>query len=339
MNFLLDISHPAYAHAFHYFILEMKKRGHSFQIISRDKDVTQHLLNKWGIEYISKGKGSTRLFFRITHAIKTIWKLYYIAKRYNPDLLMSFASFHISAAGWLLRKPVITFEDTENFKMLHRVNRLFSSKMITPESYKDSFGKNHIRFPSYKELAHLHPNHFTPDASKQPPKPYILIRFVSWQAWHDRGHSGISIHMKEKIIDKLSEYGTLYISSEAELPEKWKKYKIPVPPEHIHSLMAGATLVFGESASMAAEAAVLGIPSIYIDNTGRGYTDELEDKYDLLYCFGESDTQVSTALTKAARLLSQPDLLELWQLKRGRMLEEKVDLCEWMVGFVGEEGL
>ena len=38
----------------------------------------------------------------------------------------------------------------------------------------------------------------------------------------------------------------------------------------------------GESATMASECAVLGVPAIYAAETGRGYTDEQEYKYGLV---------------------------------------------------------
>ena len=344
MNLLLDISHPAYAHALHPFILEMQKRRHHTLIFARDKEITHQLLRSWGIEFINKGKGRKSLLLKILYTFQVVRKMYRHARKFKPDIIISYSSYHASITGWLLRKPTFIFEDTEAVPIQHRINSFFSTHIITPESFRLNLGKNHIRFPSYKELAHLHPNHFTPNPTPQSPipnpqnpKPYILLRFVSWQAWHDRGHSGVSMHMKEKIIKELSHFGTVYISSENPLPEKWQKHKVPAPPEHIHSFMAGASMLFGESASMAAEAAVLGIPAIYIDNTCRGYTDELENKYDLLYRFGESDEQVNKALDKAISLLELPNLKISWQQKRERMLSEKIDLCEWMVDFVEKE--
>jgi len=96
----------------------------------------------------------------------------------------------------------------------------------------------------------------------------------------------------------------------------------------------GVEELSGESASMAAEAAVLGIPAIFIDNTGRGYTRELEQRYDLLYNFGEADKQVEAALQKAKALLNNPDLLNEWQHKRHRMLQENIDVTRFLVDFV-----
>jgi hypothetical protein len=56
-----------------------------------------------------------------------------------------------------------------------------------------------------------------------------------------------------------------------------------------HSVPGGASLLFGESSSMAAEAAVLGVPAIFIDNSGRGYTRELEREHGLIFNFSEDD--------------------------------------------------
>ena len=46
--------------------------------------------------------------------------------------------------------------------------------------------------------------------------------------------------------------------------------------------MMKCRMVIGESATMASEAACLGIPAIFISNTGRGYTTEQDKKYGLI---------------------------------------------------------
>lgn len=52
----------------------------------------------------------------------------------------------------------------------------------------------------------------------------------------------------------------------------------------MHDVQAAAALFVGESATMASESVVLGTPSIYIDEVGRGYTDE-EAREGLLWMF------------------------------------------------------
>jgi Uncharacterized protein conserved in archaea len=190
------------------------------------------------------------------------------------------------------------------------------------------------------ELCYLHPNYFTPDPSildllqlKRDEK-YIIIRFVSWNASHDVGHSGLSLEMKHKAVKELSKYAKVFISSEGELPDDLKQYQIKIPPERMHDVLAFATLLYGESATMASECACLGTPSIFHDNNGRGYTDEEEKKYGLVFNYSESFLDQEMSLKKAIELLNTPNLKQKWQERRQRMLSDKIDVTAFMVWFI-----
>jgi uncharacterized protein len=332
MRLYIDIAHPAYAHALRFFIKEMLGRGHEVLVSARDKDVTHCLLSAWGISFTGRGKGAESLSGKLTDLAAVLWRLLPEVRKFRPDLVMSYSSYQAALIGRLLGCPVITFEDTEPVELLHTINRLLSTKMVTPACFEKDFGPAHIRFEGYKELASLHPSRFGPlPVPVRVEKPYIILRFVSWKAWHDRGHPGITDKMKHVIAEKLSLFGRVFISSEDPLPPGLSRYIMPGDCELGHSMLAGATLLLGESASMAAEAAVLGVPAIYIDNTGRGYTRELERKYSLMYSFGEDQDSVEKALSKAVELLGNRSLLEEWQSRRLKMLEGKVDLTSWMI--------
>jgi uncharacterized protein len=332
MRIYVDIAHPSYAHALRLFISEMRGRGHEFLISARDKDITLRLLDAWGIVYINRGKGAGSLMGKFSYLIGVIYKLLPVVRDFHPDLVLSYSSYHAALTGKILGVPVITFEDTELVPLMHSVNRKLSALMVTPASYGLDLGPNHVRFEGYKELASLYPSRFKPlllpDFME---KPYIILRFVSWQAWHDRGHSGIEEKTRHIIAEKLSEFGRVYILSEGPLSPGLSRYGYKGDIALVHSVLAGASLFFGESASMAAEAAVLGVPAIYIDNRGRGYTRELEDVHSLIYNFGENEDGVNQALNKAIALLGDPELSEKWQRKRMEMLKDKVDLTAWMV--------
>jgi len=47
------------------------------------------------------------------------------------------------------------------------------------------------------------------------------------------------------------------------IPPKWKKYIINFKPAEFHHILAFSKLYIGSGATIAAEAAVLGVPSIY----------------------------------------------------------------------------
>jgi hypothetical protein len=76
----------------------------------------------------------------------------------------------------------------------------------------------------------------------------------------------------------------VFISSESELPADLEPYRIQIPIEQMHHVQAAAALFVGESATMASESVCLGTPAIYIDQVGRGYTDE-EAREGLLWMF------------------------------------------------------
>ena len=335
VNIYLDISHPAYAHALMPFMRVMQAKNHRLLISARDKDLTQSLLKHNGFEYINRGKGRRSLAGKIYDCLVQLKRLYPVIRQFKPDIVVSYSSYIAALLGKLLGKPVLTFEDTEKVSLLHLCNRALSSYMITPACFESDFGVKHLRFAGYKELAALHPSSFNVSSAAIPGGQYFVLRFVSWQAWHDRGHRGVSPEKKKDIVNLLSKHGKVYISSENPMHEHRTEQQLPVPPERMHDLIAGASLFFGESASMAAEAAVLGVPAIYIDNTGRGYTRELEQKFGLVSNFGEADAEVSKAIQKAEMLITRPGLKQEMMKKRQIMLDEKIDVTAFMVWFVG----
>lgn len=332
MRIYIDIAHPSYAHALRLFISEMKGRGHEILVSARDKDITLKLLDAWEIDYINRGKGAGSLLGKYSYLIGVIYKLLPVVRNFRPDLVVSYSSYHAALTGKILGVPVITFEDTELVPLMHRVNRMLSALMVTPACYEIDLGPGHVRFEGYKELASLYPSRFKPlPLPVSVEKPYIILRFVSWKAWHDKGHPGIGEKMKHIIAEKLSEFGRVYVLSEDPLSGGLSRYGYNGDCTLVHSMLAGASLFFGESASMTAEAAMLGVPAVYIDNEGRGYTRELEKVHSLIYNFGEDDESVNQALNKAITLLGDPELYENWQVKRMKMLNGKIDLTAWMV--------
>ena len=69
---------------------------------------------------------------------------------------------------------------------------------------------------------------------------------------------------------------------------------------------------------MASESAVLGVPAIYIDNEGRGYTTEQENKYGLVYNYTESHEDQIKSIKKGVEILLNPEAPKSYQLKRSK---------------------
>ncbi|MDI3479739.1 MAG: uncharacterized protein PWQ14_885 [Rikenellaceae bacterium] len=335
MNILIDIGHPAHVHYYRNFIKIMESKGHKFFITSRNKEIEQYLLNKYKIPYFNRGTGAKSIVGKIVYMIKADCLIFREALKFKPDMFLSFGSIYPSHVSFLLRKPHIAFDDTEHSTGQYKLYSPFTEVVLTPSCFTRDLGKKQIRFNGYMELCYLHPNYFTPDPSildllevKQDEK-YVIMRFVSWNASHDVGHSGLSLEMKRKAVNELSKYAKVFISSEGELPDDLKKYQIKIPPEKMHDALAFATLFVGEGATMASECACLGTPAIYVNSLTAGTLEE-QEKYGLLFGFRNS----YGVIEKAIELLNTPNLKEEFQNRRQKMLADKIDVTAFFVWFI-----
>jgi len=140
--------------------------------------------------------------------------------------------------------------------------------------------------------------------------------------------------MRMKAVEEFSRYGRVFITSESKMPDHLEKYRLDIPPQRIHDALYYASLLFGESATMASECSVLGTPAIYLDDSGRGYTDEQERLYGSVFNFRETIEDQGRAIGKGAELLGREGAKEEWGRKRERLLKDKIDVTCWVADMV-----
>lgn len=228
----------------------------------------------------------------------------------------------------------ILFADTERSKLQKKISVPIADQVYTPEAFQNDLGSHQISYPGYHELAYLHPNRFTPNpavldkAGLEENERFVILRSVSWDAVHDVGDSGF-----ENIVDIVSvleETGVkVIITSEGDLPDTIKNYQLSIDPHQIHHLMFYADLFIGESATMATESAILGTPAIFVSSSTRGYTEELEEKYGLVFNYNCEDRN-RLGMNKAIEILNDNDSGK-WDSRRQNMLDEKSDMTEYVV--------
>jgi predicted glycosyltransferase len=317
----------------------MLKKGHQVLFTCRDKEFEIYLLNKFGFKFKSFGKkyksGIGKLWGLIEFDIKELIS----GLQFRPDIFISHGSMYAAHAAFLLGKPHISLEDTFNFEQI-RLYKPFTKVILTADYDHPLKSKKVIRYAGYHELAYLHPNRFTPDKSVlqelgvEDGEKYVIIRFVSWNASHDYGHTGISFENKIKAVEEFSKHAKVFVSSEKELPEELKKYQFKIAPEKMHDAIAFASLVIGESFTMLSEAAVLGTPAILIHNTTCFYLQEQEVKHELVFTFSEALSDQQLALQKGVELLQQPNIKKEWRQKKEKMLADKIDVTAFLVWFI-----
>jgi uncharacterized protein len=337
MRILIDINHPAHVHYFRNFSRIMQEMGHQLLFVSRNKEMAQRLLYLYNIPFADRGRGREGAVGKFLYMLYADLKLLRLARTFGADLFLNFLHPYPSQVAALLGKVSLVFSDTEHARLHHALTLPFATRIFTPACYRLHLGPKQERFNSYMELAYLHPNYFTPDPQilelldVEEGEPYVIVRFVSWAAAHDFGHTGMSLENKRKAVQQMARHARVFITAEGALPDDLERYRIRIPFDRMHDALYYSSLLFGESATMASEAAVLGTPSIFMDNDGRGYTDEEEHKWGLVFNFTESEADQHRAIEKALAILQDEQAPEKYRQIRERLLAECIDTTQFMV--------
>jgi uncharacterized protein len=342
MKILIDIGHPSDVHLFKNFTKEFGCKTDSLLVTVRDIPAAKELLKSYEIPFIDLGNKSDTIKGKIFNQIKYNFKLRKIARENKIDLAIgvSITIAHVSKMN-KMKSIVFDDDDDEVQPFMIKFGHPFADLVLSPDVLKNKRRKKEtIYYAGYKELAYLHPNRFVPDkgilqdSKLKEGEKYFVLRFNSFKAHHDIGEKGLSIENKRKIIRFLSEYGKVFITTEREIDPEFKKYKISIPYHKIHSFLNYSTMLIGDSQTMTSEAAVLGVPSIRSNSfVGRiSYLEEEEHKYGLT--FGFRPDQSDKMFEKILELLNNPKLKEEWQVKRKKLLADKIDVTAFMVWFI-----
>lgn len=338
MRVLIDIGHPAHVHMFKCFAKEMQDRGHKVLFACRDKEFEVKLLQAYGFDFVNFGKKAKSSIGKLLDLIRFNWKEWQVARSFKPDIFVSHGSITAAHVAWLMRKPSVAFEDTFNMEQI-RLWEPFVSTILTSMYDHPLHSSKVIRYKGYNELLYLHPKRYKKDdtilekLNVKRDEKYVILRFVSWNATHDMGHNGISYENKVLAVEEFSKYAKVFISSEKPLPEYLEPYCIPIKAEEMHSAMAHASLIFGESATMVSEGIMMGVPGVYLDNTGRLYTNEFQEKYSMCYNYSESEEDQQLAIQKGAELIKNDAKSTLVDQYK-RLMNDNVDVTSFLTWFI-----
>ncbi|MBN2134730.1 MAG: hypothetical protein JW737_03285 [Acidobacteria bacterium] len=321
----------------------MSQKGHGVFWLASEKDISRYLLNHYQIDYKKLERPGNGIFSKLKVMIINTFICIRFIKKHRINMILSMVSPYLSVAGFILRKPHIAIADTESAGIYDKLSSQFVSVLLAPKSYRRTLRKSQIRFEGNLELFYLHPKRFKPLVKTEvaellgldEEEPYVIIRFVSWEAFHDKGLSGFSDDKKREAVESFSKYSKVFISAEKPLPDNLQQYLIRVPPEKMHDVLAYARLFFGESATMASESAVLGIPAIYLNEHWLGYTDE-EKEYGLLFSYKENLKDQRKAIEKGLEILKNDKHRQDISDNRVRFLKKKIDVTGFLLWFVEE---
>lgn len=362
MNIGLFLGHPAHFHMLKIAAANLLRKGHNVQFVIKKKDILEKLLIDAGYTYTSIREGRTN---GVAGLIKSVVGMelnmcQFLKKNKINILIGSTLSF---ASSKIMHVPTVIMgeDDSDVVPKYAKMVYPWASTILTPTVCDNGkWNGKSTKYPSYHELAYLHPNHFTANKSVvngygiDTNKPYFVLRFASLNAHHDDGIRGINTEIAQRLIDTLSPHGQIYITSERELEPQFEPYRIRINPLDMHHVMAFASLYIGDSQTMAAEAGVLGTPFVrFNDFVGRiGYLRELEDVYQLGYGIHATPLSEDSSIRRndgtvqpsgvealyqaVEKLVTMPaeERKHIFAQRREKMLSEKIDYAKFLTWFI-----
>jgi predicted glycosyltransferase len=343
MRLLFDINHPVQAHVFRPVVEALRSRGDECVLVARDKDVTLGLLDRFGMPaqvLAPPGRGPAGW---VKELVVREARLLRLARRTRPRLIVGTTVSGARVARLAgARSVVVNDDDASAVPFFRWLAYPLASVVVTPDCLRHERHARQRTYPGCQQLFYLHPRRFAPDPAVRRElglaagERYGLVRLSARAAHHDRGVRGLGAETVLRLQERLSGRVRLLVTAEGALPASLEPLRLSLPPHRLHDALALASLYVGDSQSMTAEAAVLGVPAFRLnDFVGRiSYLRELEDA-GLARGFvpGQEDALVDAIESTVSR----PDaerarVRERWLERVGDPLPWFLDLLDEMAG-------
>lgn len=336
MKVLFDVNHAGHVHFVKNAYRELTDQGIPCSIVASDKPLVYQLLDEYGLPYHRMGKIGKSLIAKMVRLVLHDFKLLIYCLKQRPSIILGIVSIRGAHISWLLRLRSIVFTDTEHASKQIALFKPFTSEIHTPNWFVKDLGTKQVKYTGFHELAYLHPNNFSPRSEVLGKlgvgenENYYILRFVAWDATHDKNQFGISLECKRELVKILSKHGKLFITSEYELEEEFKQYNYNLPASYMHDSLYYSSMLISEGATTACEAALLGVPTLYINSLDLGYITYLEQEHDLLYQILDSQEIIA----KVNALLAHPQLKESWGKKRNKFIATQQDTTQYLMKII-----
>jgi predicted glycosyltransferase len=265
---LIDINHPAHVHYFKNFIKEIQTKNFEVIVTNRDLPIINTLLDSYGIDHIIRNKRPIKSarWKSMLYLLGMIRSVLKVSLKVKPDFYIGFASPACAINSFIFRKPGIIIDDTEHNHFNHKIYSTFCTDILTPFYFEKEINNKQIRFNAFVEQFYLNSKYFIKNKRIDQSDPYCLVRFISFDAWHDIGISkNQDIEIKKELIYELSKRIKVYVSSENDNDRTFEQYKLNTHPNEMHQIIANAQFVISEGATIACEAGILGVNYYYIN--------------------------------------------------------------------------
>ncbi len=337
MRVLMETTHPKDVNILKNIVFELEKEGCEVLLAARDKEGVFEKLDDYGINYVP-GTNYKGFLNKVVHIPSVEYWLYKIAKKFKPDVIFGPSSLYAAHVSKARSIPYLCFSDCEaEFNYTRHLTVPFVTKIFVPSGFRLDLGERMEKFDGYLELTYLHPKYFKPDRSVLDEldvgadEPYILLRISSLSGFHDVGvdHSPLKdIETIKEFVRGMERYCRVFISGDNSVTDKFPQNKLEINPNKFLDLLAFSSLYVGDGISVAAEAALLGVPSIYLSDENRrwGFIKDLAEQ-NLVYLSnnGEESREMAKMIIQDKRIQRK------WKEKSNHLVREKKDIVAFFV--------
>lgn len=339
MNVLIDIGHPAHVHLFKYLAKNLQEHGHTLYFSVRDIPVAKHLMEVYGMPYIDLGGKKDSILGKAWVVLRQDWQLlkFVWKKKIRWGIGCGIVIPHLSV---LSRMTSFKFDDDDDAvePLMVKFGHPFSDVVMTPAVIKRKT-KHAVYYKGTKELAYLHPSRFTPDSSVltklglKEGERFFIMRFVAFKGFHDQGEYGLTPERKIKLLNRLLQYGKVFITSERAVEPELEPYRVSVPAEDMHSLLSFASMFVGDSQTMTSEAGLLGVPAFKCNTfAGRLSVPNMYEEYGLCRCF--TPDRFDEMYAEIETMLAGEDPKAEWVERRRRFLADMINPTAFFTWFI-----
>lgn len=343
MNILIDIGHPGHVHLLHGVAEEMIARGHKVFYSVRDIPVAKRLMEHYRMSpWVDLGGKKDSLTGKAQTVLHQDIQLLKFVQRNHINIGLS-SGIVLSHVSKLTSMKAYVFDDDDDAAepLIVKYGHPLSDVVFTPDCIRRKT-KHAVYYAGTHELAYLHPKRFSPNpvvlqhAGIQEGECFFIMRFVALKGHHDVGQQGLTMDQKKALVALLKTHGRVIITSERTIEPEFEQYRLPVPPEEIHSLMAYSAMFLGDSQTMTSEAAVLGVPALKCNTfAGRlSVPNMLENKYGL--CYAYQPQQFDEMYHHIEQLLAKDpeELRNEWHAKQQQMIDDMIDPTDFFVNYI-----
>ncbi len=335
-----DINHPVQALMLRPVIEALHTAGFQSRVFARDKDVTLGLLERFGIRASTLGPRRRGRLGALVELITRETHLLGLALAERPRAILG-TSVHAARVGRLsgATSIVINDDDALAVPLFARLAYPLADVLVKPACLDFEAHPRQVTYKGNQQLFYLHPSRFQADPAiraelgLETAQRFGVIRLSALDAHHDEGVRGLGPAHLAEIAGRIPRDTVVLASLETarELPPGWKQ--VHLSPDRLHHVLAAADFFLGDGQTMTAEAAVLGVPALRLnDFVGRiSYLKQLEG-YGL--CYGFRPGQERALMEKLSEILSGDRSRAASEAARRRFLSDMVDPLPWLVDLV-----